>query len=267
MGSEATGIGLGSGWRRAEPVVLPLLTAVGFLGIWTLAVRLTGTKVFPSPPGVVRGLLELKHRGVLLPYIRDSLLRVGGGFGLAATMGIPLGLFLGQSPKTSRVIGPLIQLLRPISPLAWIPIAIVLFGVGSKAAVFLIFLSAFFPLVVSASSAIQAVPEIYLRAGRNFGLSPVALFARVTVPAALPQILVGVRVALGIAWLVVVAAEMIAIDSGLGYLIIDARNAGKRYDLVVAGILLIGIIGLILDLLVRRVERMRSVRWGFRETP
>jgi NitT/TauT family transport system permease protein len=254
-------------WRRTEALALPMLAGVGFLLAWSLAVRLTGTKVFPSPVRVVKGLLELHSRGVLGPYVRDSLLRVTGGFGLAALVAIPLGLYLGQSRAASRIAGPLIQLLRPISPIAWIPIAIVLFGVGSKAAIFLIFLAAFFPLVVSASSAIQAVPEIYLRAGRNFGLSPVALFARVTLPAALPQILVGVRVALGVAWLVVVAAEMIAIDSGLGYLIIDSRNAGQRYDLVVGGILLIGSIGLILDLLVRRVERLRSVRWGFRESP
>lgn len=256
-----------SRWKRAEPVVLPTLAGLCLLGIWTLAVRWTGTKVFPSPARVVRGLVELEHKGVMVPYVRDSLLRVAVGFGLAALVAIPLGLYLGQSTMASRVAGPLIQLLRPISPLAWIPIAIVLFGVGDKAAIFLIFLAAFFPLLLSASSAIQAVPEIYLRAGRNFGLSPVALFARVTLPAALPQILVGVRVALGVAWLVVVAAEMIAIDSGLGYLIIDARNAGQRYDLVVDGILIIGTIGLVLDLLVRRVERLRSVRWGFRESP
>jgi NitT/TauT family transport system permease protein len=111
---------------------------------------------------------------------------------------------------------------------------------------------------------VQSVPKIYVRAGRNFGLSRSALFLRVVLPAALPRILLGLRVALGVAWLVVVAAEMIAIDSGLGYLIIDARNAGKRYDLVVAGILLIGVIGLALDLLMRSLEKLRPVRWGFR---
>jgi NitT/TauT family transport system permease protein len=105
---------------------------------------------------------------------------------------------------------------------------------------------------------------MYRQAGRNFGLSTFALFRRVIFPAALPQIIVGLRIALGIAWLVVVAAEMIAVDSGLGYLIIDSRNAGKRYDLVVAGMVLIGAIGMTLDFLFRRMENMRSVRWGFR---
>jgi NitT/TauT family transport system permease protein len=105
---------------------------------------------------------------------------------------------------------------------------------------------------------------VYRRAGRNFGLTPPQLLARVLFPAALPQILVGLRIALGIAWLVVVAAEMIAVESGLGFLVIDSRNSGKRYDLVVAAILIIGLIGLILDVAFRGLEKLRSVRWGFR---
>jgi NitT/TauT family transport system permease protein len=194
------------------------------------------------------------------------MLRVAAGYFLGAITGIPLGLILGLSPRVSAFFNALLQLLRPISPLAWIPVSVVLFGVGSQAAVFLIFLASFFPIVLSASSAISSVPPIYLRAGQNFGLSPAMQLWRVVLPAALPEILVGLRVALGVAWLVVVAAEMIAIDSGLGYLIIDARNSGKRYDLVVAGILIIGTIGLILDVAVRLLEKLRSVRWGFSES-
>ena len=113
-------------------------------------------------------------------------------------------------------------------------------------------------------AAYPRVPSIYRRAGRNFGLSPPQILARVVFPAALPQILIGLRIALGIAWLVVVAGEMIAVDSGLGYLVIDSRNSGKRYDLVVAAMLIIGVIGLGLDLLFRQIEKIRSVRWGFR---
>jgi NitT/TauT family transport system permease protein len=106
---------------------------------------------------------------------------------------------------------------------------------------------------------------MYVQAGRNFGLSTGALIARVIFPAVLPRILVGLRIAFGVAWLVLVAAEMIAVDSGLGYLIIDARNAGKRYDLVVGGMLLIGAIGLMLDALIRRMETLKFVRWAFTE--
>jgi NitT/TauT family transport system permease protein len=143
-------------------------------------------------------------------------------------------------------------------------VAIVFFGVGERPAVFLIFLSAFFPILVACVSGVANVPMIFRRAGRNFGLSPAQILAKVVFPAALPQILIGLRIALGVAWLVVVAAEMIAVDSGLGYLVIDSRNSGKRYDLVVAAMLMIGLIGLTLDFAFRRLERIRSVRWGFR---
>ena len=112
-------------------------------------------------------------------------------------------------------------------------------------------------------AAVQNMQQVYLRAAQNFGLSGLPLFRRVILPAALPQIITGIRIALGVAWLVVVAAEMIAVNSGLGYLIIDARNAGKRYDLVVAGMVMIGLIGLVLDLLVRRLEKFDEVRWGY----
>jgi NitT/TauT family transport system permease protein len=147
---------------------------------------------------------------------------------------------------------------------AWIPVAIALFGISEAATVSLIFLAATLPLTITVVNAARSVPEIDLRVGRNFGLSLPELLARVVLPAAMPEIVAGVRVALGVAWLVLVAAEMIAVDSGLGYLIIDARNAGKRYDLVVAAMFLIGLVGLALDLGVARLEKLDSVRWGLR---
>jgi len=152
--------------------------------------------------------------------------------------------------------------LRPISPIAWIPVAILWFGVSDLAPIFLIFLASLFPIVTSAMAAVQNIQLNYIRAARNFGIGGLELFKKVVLPASLPQILTGLRLALGIAWLVVVAAEMIAVNSGLGYLIIDARNAGKRYDLVVAGMAMIGLIGLGLDFLVRRMETLDEVRWG-----
>jgi NitT/TauT family transport system permease protein len=137
-------------------------------------------------------------------------------------------------------------------------------GVGDTTATFLIFLGAFFPIVLACISGVSNVPSVFRRAGRNFGLTPPQLLARVIFPAALPQIIIGLRIALGIAWLVMVAAEMIAVDSGLGYLVIDSRNSGKRYDLVVAAMVLIGIIGLVLDVGFRKLRDIPSVRWGFR---
>jgi NitT/TauT family transport system permease protein len=172
-------------------------------------------------------------------------------------------LLLGWYRAAAECFNPVIQIVRPISPLAWTPLAIVWFGVGSLAPIFLIFLASFFPIVVSTMNGVRNVPPMFRDAGQNFGLTPAALLRRVIFPAALPQILIGLRIALGVAWLVVVAAEMIAVDSGLGYLIIDSRNAGKRYDLVIAGMLLIGLIGLGLDSSIRRIERLPSIRWGF----
>jgi NitT/TauT family transport system permease protein len=248
---------------RWERFFWPLLAAALLLALWHYSVVWTATKVFPSPLSVERGLAELLRKHVLWSDIGDSLRRVAIGFGTAAVVGVPLGLTLGWYPAVNQVVNPVLQLLRPISPIAWIPVAIVFLGIGDRAAVFLIFLGSFFPIAIACVSGVSNVPSIFRRAGRNFGLSPAQILTRVVFPAALPQILVGLRIALGIAWLVVVAAEMIAVDSGLGYLVIDSRNSGKRYDLVVAAMLLIGLIGLALDMGFRQFEKMRSVRWGF----
>jgi NitT/TauT family transport system permease protein len=157
----------------------------------------------------------------------------------------------------------MIQAFRPISPIAWIPVAILWFGVSDAAPIFLIFLASLFPITVATMAAVKNVQSVHLRAAQNFGLTQAQLFRRVILPATLPQIITGLRIALGIAWLVVVAAEMIAVNSGLGYLIIDARKAGKRYDLVVAGMVLIGLIGLVLDLIMRSLERLQAVQWAY----
>jgi NitT/TauT family transport system permease protein len=249
--------------RKWEKYFWPLFAAGTLLLLWHFSVRWSHTKVFPSPLDVVRGAMELAHKGILVTYIIDSLQRVAAGYLLAAALAIPAGLFLGWYPAAAQVVNPAIQMLRPISPIAWIPLSIIWFGVGNLAAVYLIFLASFFPIVVAAMNGVRNVPSMYRRAGRNFGLSPAQLLANVVFPAALPQIIVGLRIALGIAWLVVVAAEMIAVDSGLGYLVIDSRNSGKRYDLVVAAMVLIGLTGLALDTMFRRIEKFKSVRWGF----
>jgi NitT/TauT family transport system permease protein len=249
---------------KLERIFWPILASALLLALWYESVHWSGTKVFPSPHDVEKGMAELLRHHVLWGDIVDSLRRVAIGFGAAALLGIPSGLILGWYPAVNQVVNPVMQILRPISPIAWIPVAIIFFGIGDRAAMFLIFLGAFFPIVVACINGVSNVPSVYRRAGRNFGLTPMQLLSKVLFPAALPQILVGLRIALGIAWLVVVAAEMIAVDSGLGFLVIDSRNSGKRYDLVVAAILLIGLIGLLLDAAFRRLEKLNSVRWGFR---
>jgi NitT/TauT family transport system permease protein len=242
---------------------MPLVVAALFLALWQAAVTLSRGDIFPGPLQVMRGLIELIRRGLLLKYVVASLFRVTIGFALAVMAGVPIGLALGSFPRLLRAFNPLIQAFRPISPIAWTPIAILWFGVDDRAPVFLIFLASVFPIVVSAIAAVQNIQPVYLRVAANFGLRRFDLFRLVVFPATLPHVLTGVRIAIGVAWLVVVAAEMIAVNSGLGYLIIDARNAGKRYDLVVAGMAIIGLIGLVLDLLVRRLEDFDEVRWGY----
>jgi NitT/TauT family transport system permease protein len=154
-------------------------------------------------------------------------------------------------------------MLRPISPIAWIPIAILWFGVGDASPIFLIFIASVFPMIVQTAAGVQTIEPRFLRAAENFGVSRGKLIWLVVVPAVLPEIIVGMRIGLGVAWLVVVAAEMIALRSGLGYLIMDSRNAGNRYDLVLAGMIIIGVIGLLLDGLMRLLEGLRSVRWRY----
>jgi NitT/TauT family transport system permease protein len=170
---------------------------------------------------------------------------------------------MGWFPRVFEALNPVMQLLRPISPIAWIPLAILWFGIGNLSPIFLIFLSSFFPIVVNTTTGVHTIERHYIRASQNFGVSGFRLFRLVILPAALPHIIVGMRISLGVAWLVVVAAEMIALNSGLGFLIMDSRNAGNRYDLVVAGMVLIGVFGLLLDWLMRRLEQLKEVRWRY----
>ena len=248
---------------KGQRVILPLLVGALFLTFWHVVVKVSKSDIFPTPWQVMLGLVELAQQGVLVKYIVASLFRVTWGFLLAIAIGVPAGLLLGWYQPAAAAFNPMIQIFRPISPIAWIPVAILWFGVTDVAPVFLIFLASVFPITVSSMAAVQNMQPVYVRAARNFGLNNMQLFQKVIFPACLPQILTGLRIALGIAWLVVVAAEMIAVNSGLGYLIIDARNAGKRYDLVVAGMVMIGLIGLALDAAVRRLEKFDEVRWGY----
>ncbi|HVS30263.1 MAG TPA: ABC transporter permease [Thermoanaerobaculia bacterium] len=241
----------------------PLLGIVICIAAWQIAIMATRSPLIPGPWEVALAIVELARRGLLLKYVVASLFRVTWGYTAALVLAIPLGLILGMWRRGEDAVNPVLQVLRPISPLAWIPIAILWFGVGDASAIFLIFLASFFPMTVAAMNAVHNVEATHLAAGANFGLTRMQLVRSVVLPSVLPQLVIAMRVTLGIAWLVVVAAEMIAVSSGLGFLIIDARNAGNRYDLVIAGMVLIGIVGVILDLVMRRLETLDFVRWGY----
>jgi len=243
---------------------LPSVAVIALLiALWWALVAGTGSAIFPTPWQVVTGTVELIRDGTLWQHIGASLLRVATGFLLAVAFAVPLGLWMGWVPGAFATLNPLFQILRPISPIAWIPIAILWFGVGNASPIYLIFISSVFPMIVQTVAGVHTIERRYLRAAENFGVSRTALFSKVVIPAVLPQIIVGMRVGLGVAWLVVVAAEMIALRSGLGYLIIDSRNAGNRYDLVIAGMIIIGLIGLMLDGGMRLLEGLKSVRWRY----
>ncbi len=256
--SQKTGLARGLIHR-----ILPLCSIAVFIALWHGAVAWETSIIVPGPLAVAKGIIELARNGLLFKHVTASLFRVTWGYLTAVALAIPFGLFLGWYSRGEKALNPFIQIFRPISPLAWIPISILWFGVGDLAAIFLIFLASFLPLTVTAMNAVRNIATVHLNAGRNFGLSHKQLVISVIYPAVMPQLIIGLRITLGIAWLVVVASEMIAVNSGLGFLIIDARNAGNRYDLVVAGMVLIGTIGLFLDLALRRLEKLKSLRWGY----
>jgi NitT/TauT family transport system permease protein len=247
----------------AKRILPPLAVIALVVGLWWAVVVATQSPIFPTPWQVVTGAFELAQDGTLWEHIRASLFRVGIGFGLAVLVAVPLGLWMGWVSVAYATLNPIFQMLRPISPIAWIPLAILWFGVGDVSPIFLIFLSSVFPMIVQTTAGVHTIDRRYLRAAANFGVSRGVLFRRVVIPAVLPEIIVGMRIGIGVAWLVVVAAEMIALRSGLGYMIMDSRNAGNRYDLVIAGMVIIGIIGLLLDGATRMLEKMKTVRWRY----
>ena len=236
---------------------------VACLFIWKVLVasgRLS-PHVLPSPGQVMLSFWELLLSGELIKHAVASLFRVTAGFYLAAVLGIPLGMLLGRLQVARLLMNPMIQFLRPISPLAWIPMAMLWFGIGDPPSIFLIFLASFFPLVVSTTIAVQHINPVYFQVAANFGMSRRETVAKILIPAIVPSVITSLRLTVTIAWLVVVAAEMIAVQSGLGYLILDARNA-LRMDYVINGMIAIGLIGLLLDTIMRRIGRIDEAQWG-----
>ena len=227
-----------------QTVLLPACVIAIAAALWQLALGLSDDPDTPSPGQTLSTLGGLMQEGQIWRDSAASLFRVTWGFFLAAAVGIPLGLVMGWSLYAFRALNPLVQALRPISPIAWIPFAILYFGIGDGAGIALIFYSSFFPITVGTTAAVMNISLVHQRSARNFGLRGLELFRRVVLPAALPQIITSLRLALGVAWLVLVAAEMVGMDSGLGYLIMDARNMGKRFDLIAATIVVIGAIGI-----------------------
>jgi len=249
--------------RPLKSILLPVLTFLVLLGVWQgmTQLHIYPEHLFPSPLAVAQGIAELFKSGDLWQYITVSLLRFAAGYGVAALIALPLGLLFGRCLTLWRAFDPLVQVLRPVSPIAWFPLISLWFGIGNLPAVVIIFLAAFYPILLATVAAVRNVSTLYLKVAANFGASPRKVLWDVIVPAAFPQITVGLHIAIGSAWVFLVAGEMLGVRSGLGYLIIDSRN-NLRTDLVLVGILLIGLFGLLIDRLMGLGERWIKRQWG-----
>jgi len=249
---------------RIRVPLLALLTPVVLVLVWAAvsAWGLFPPSIFPRPLDVGRGVGFELASGRLFTDTIASLFRVTAGFLLAVALGVPAGLLLGHSARARDAFLPVVNFFRSLSPLAWIPFAILWLGIGDAPAVFLIFMAAFFPIVLSTTAAVSSIPSVYFRVARDLGIAGPRLLTAVTLPAIAPQVITTLRVVAGLSWLVVVAAEMIAGRDGLGFAVWDARN-GLRIDLLAAEMLVIGLIGAALDRLLVQLTRIPSVRWGY----
>ncbi len=238
-----------AGWVSA--IVLPAPSAV--LHRWLLALA----PAQPIEPG--QGGLAWLLSGEMVHDAVASLFRVLSGFALGAALALPLGLLMGASRALHELLDPLLQVLRPIPPIAYIPLAILWFGLGNPPAVFLITLGAFFPVLMNTIAGVRSVDRMYVRAARNLGASPRVIFLRVMLPAAMPFILTGMRIGIGTAFIVVIVSEMIAVNDGLGFRILEAREF-MWSDKIIAGMLMIGLLGLALDSAMSALNR-HLLRW------
>ncbi|MGY3387719.1 sulfonate transport system permease protein [Bradyrhizobium sp. USDA 3311] len=251
---------------KTKPATFPLAQVKYFVPLlvlpvlWQIGVRsaMINANLFPPPSAIGAAVLDLARAGMLWRDVSASILRVLVGFSIATVVGVGLGLLLGRLSVLARYVLPLIEVIRPISVIAWIPIAILWFGLGDRPAWFLIALGAFFPIFTSTYDGARSLSDVYVRVARCFG-APRGLFIRqVLLPATLPHILTGMRIGLGTGWTCVIAAELVSATSGLGYMIQLARTTIET-EKVLAGMLVIGLIGFAMNSLMLLIERRLSL--------
>lgn len=244
--------------------LLPALVLIGLLLIWDMIcyTNLFPAYALPSPQAVLKSFRDEIFTGRLINDIIASLWRVAVGFVLSAALGIPAGLWLGQHLRARQAFVPLLNFFRFLSPLAWIPFSILWFHIGDKPAIFLIFMATFFPLALATMAAVATIPSIYFRVARDYQYKGIELLTKVTFPAILPQVITALRVSYGISWVVIVAAEMVGCQDGLGYGIWEARN-GLRLDAAVCYMIVIGLLGMGIDRLLAQLTKLPNVSWGY----
>jgi NitT/TauT family transport system permease protein len=248
----------------AKTLVLPLLLVLA----WHIAVKATGTRLVPPPREVGVMLWDFSFGGIyddaysktILKHFWASVQRVYGGFGAAALIGVPLGLIIGRVKLVREFVDPTLQLLRPVPVTAWLPLSMIFFGLGPRAAIFLVFLGAFYPIVLNTTFGVRSVDTKLFEAAAMLGCNGSSLFRQVVLPAALPAILNGLRLGHGFAWILIVVGEMTGVQEGLGAVIMDARML-SRADLVIAGMIVIGIAGFVSDRILVAINNY-LLRWS-----
>jgi NitT/TauT family transport system permease protein len=246
---------------RAARIARSVIVPVAVLALWEVLSRagVFSPLVLPAPSRVVVRWWDYAASGEMLQDVVGSLTRVLGGFAIGAGLALPVGLLMGARDWVHDLLNPLLQVLRPIPPIAFIPLAILWFGLGDPPALFLIALGAFFPVLVNTIAGVRNVDAIHVRAARNLGASEWTIFRRVILPSAMPYVLSGMRIGIGVAFIVVIVAEMTAVNRGLGYRILEAREYFWS-DKIIAGMITIGLIGLAIDAAMGRVSA-RMLRW------
>ncbi len=250
--------------RLLTPALLPMLLLLA----WHVGVRLTGTRLIPLPQDVALMLYDFAFGGIfddafsqtLHLHLWKSVTRVYGGFLAAALVAIPLGLLVGRIKLIRELVDPTLQLLRPVPVTAWLPLSMIFFGIGPNAAIFLVFLGAFYPIVFNTIFGVRSVDERLFEAAAMLGCKGSSLFRQVVLPAALPAILNGLRLGHGFAWILIVVGEMTGVQEGLGAVIMDGRML-SRTELVIAGMVVIGVAGFATDRLLVKLNN-RLLKWS-----
>lgn len=239
--------------------------------LWQIGIWLGDTEdsLLPSPLQTLDAFKELCTTGLqgstsdatLFIHIGDSLGRFFLGYFLSAIAGIVFGLLFGRNPRLFSYVNPVIQIVRPIAPIAWLPFIVLLIGIGDIPAVIIIFIAGFFTVMLSTVSAVKHIDKVYQKVADNFGLSTLQTVLKVVFPAVFPQIASSLHMALGTCWIFLVSGEMVGSQTGLGFLIMDTKNC-LRADALIAVIITIGVIGFILDLLINLFEKSVKKAWG-----
>lgn len=253
--------------NRLKSISNSLLGFVILIIIWQLIITIGhyDAALFPPPLEVGKAIIKMIQDGSIFEHLKVSLMRFFIGYFLSVIVAILFGLLLGRLTKLWAIMDPIVQILRPVSPIAWSPFIVLWFGIGDIPAIVIIFIAAFFPVLLSTVQAVRKMDQTYVRVAQNFEMKQSSFMWKVLLPAAFPFIANGLHIALGSAWIFLVAGEMVGAQSGLGFLIVDARNS-LSLDVVLAGIIYIGITGLILDKGIKWFEAWVAQQWGGQTT-